>query len=287
LKRLLGEPLLHFLVLGAVLFAGYAWVNRERERDPSEIAVSSGQIEHLLITFARTWQRQPTEGELKGLIDQYVREEVLSREAIKLGLDRNDTVIRRRLQQKMEFIADDLATVAAPGDAELSDWYAQNPDPFRDEPRFTFRQVYFDPERHGDRIEGEVDRLREELAAQGSLADTSTSGDPSLLPPALVDENRRAVAGSFGEEFAEAIAELPVGQWSGPVHSAFGSHLVLVEERTEARTPPLADVRDEVLREWERARREEANRQFFDRLLENYRVTIEWPRPTDALAMRE
>src|SRR5262245_55195571 len=133
MNRIAKEPLLHFLLLGAALFAAYGFLNRSTQAQLGEVIVRAGQIEHMAARFAQFQQRAPTTEELKGLIDQYVREEVLSREAIKLGLDQNDAIIRRRLQQKMEFVATDLATVDEPSDAELTDWLANHPDIFRDE----------------------------------------------------------------------------------------------------------------------------------------------------------
>jgi hypothetical protein len=284
MKRLLAEPLLHFLVLGAALFAAYAGLNREPERELQEIVVSAGQIEHLVATFARTWQRVPSDVELSGLIDQYVREEVLSRQAIELGLDQNDTVIRRRLQQKMEFIAEDAAAATEPSDAELAAWYAQHPELWRQDPRFTFRQILLRPERHGRGVEEDAARLLVSLRAKGARSDPSALGEASLLPSSLVDEPRRAVEGSFGPAFAAALAELPIGEWSGPVRSGVGTHLVRVEARTEGRIPPFAEVRDPVRREWESSRRVESSRRLLAQLLERYRVTVQWPERTDSFA---
>jgi len=283
MQRLLREPLLHFLVLGAALFAGYRLLNPEPGRDPQQIVVSAGQIEYLHTTFIHTWQRQPNEAEMKALIDQYVREEVLSREAIKLGLDQNDTVIRRRLQQKMEFITDDMASAAEPSDAELAAWYAQHPEPFREDPRFTFRQVYLNREQRGSGIDTDAAKLLAELNAGGLAGEAAELGDPSLLPAALDGEPQSVVEAAFGAEFANAVSGLPMGKWSGPISSTVGAHLVLVEGRTEGRVPPFAHVRDLVKREWENSLRLEANRRFLDNLLQQYRVTVEWPEPAAAL----
>ncbi|HXJ17795.1 MAG TPA: peptidyl-prolyl cis-trans isomerase, partial [Candidatus Polarisedimenticolia bacterium] len=152
-RKLLKEPLLHFVVLGALLFGVYGWMNRGAEPQAGRIVVTQGQIENLRVTYHRVWQRSPTPSELDGLIQDYVREEVLAREATKLGLDLDDVVIRRRLRQKMEFIANDLAAPPEPTEADLEEFLAKHPDHFRIEPRVTVRQVYLDPAKHGDGLE--------------------------------------------------------------------------------------------------------------------------------------
>jgi PPIC-type PPIASE domain len=274
MNRILREPLLHFLLLGAALFVGYRLLNRAAPAGAQQIVVSPGQIEHMLATFVRTWQRPPAEDEVKGLIDAYVREEVLAREAMKLGLDQNDVIIRRRLQQKMEFIADDLSAAVTPDDAQLARYLAAHPDTFRQDQQFTFRQVYFNPEKHGDQLDADVARLLAELTAKGAGAETSELGDPSLLPPALVDEPLRGIENGFGGEFAAQLQQLPVGRWSGPVPSGVGMHLVLLDQRVAGRVPALAEVRDRVRREWESEHRREASRKLLEALLKQYEVTI-------------
>ena len=177
MKKLIREPLVHFLLLGGALFGVYAALNRDQAESREDIVVTSGQIENLAATFAKVWQRPPTAEELKGQIDQYVKEEILSREAVKLGLDQNDTVIRRRLQQKMEFIAEDFAAAAEPTDAELADYLAKHPDQFAQDQRFTFRQVFLNPEKRGDQLEADTAALLAELKRRGADADVSTLGD--------------------------------------------------------------------------------------------------------------
>jgi hypothetical protein len=280
-KRFFHEPLLHFALLGALVFAAHGFINREPAADAQRIVVSPGQIEHLFTTFARTWQRPPSGVEMKALVDQYVREEVLSREATKLGLDKNDTVIRRRLQQKMEFIAEDFAA-ADPTEADLAAYLAQHPDAFRQDQRLTFRQVYLSPDKRGDQLDADVTNLLASLRAAGAQADISELGDPTLLERAFHNESQRRVDASFGAEFSTRLASLPLGEWTGPVHSGFGTHVVLVEQRTEGRSATLDEVRPQVRREWENARRLEANTRFLENLLEQYDVRIEWPQEQPA-----
>jgi len=273
--------LVHFLVLGALIFVAYGLVSDRAGNGPRQIVVTPGTIENLTATFSRTWQRPPTEQELDGLIQDHVREEVLYREAMALGLDRDDTVIRRRLRQKMEFISDDVTVREQPGDDELRAYLAENADSFRVEPRSTFRHVHLDPDRRGDALAGDVERLLAELNRLGDTDDVAALGDSLLLDTEFEAISEREVAGIFGETFAAQLPTLPLGRWVGPVASGYGVHLVLVEERTAGRVPALEEVRDAVLREWSRARRVEANEEFYQGLLRRYTVIVERPQPTD------
>jgi hypothetical protein len=278
MRSLLHEPLLHFLLLGAALFAADGFVNRAPKVQPGEIIVSAGQIEHLAARFAQFRQRPPTTEELKGLIDQYVREEILSREAMKLGLDQNDAIIRRRLQQKMEFVATDLATADEPTEAELAAWLAQHPDDFRQEQRFSFRHIYLSPGKRGDRFDADLAKLLADLKQAGEQADVHTLGDSFLLPHAFADESQSAVAAQFGPEFVGQLARLQTGEWTGPIHSGYGVHLVLLTARTESYLPALDEVRELVKRDIMSERRLEANRRLLDGLLAQYKVKVEWPK---------
>jgi hypothetical protein len=188
-------------------------------------------------------------------------------------------IIRRRLQQKMEFVSDDVAAQAQPTDDELKAYLRAHPDSFRVEQRFTFRQVFLNPDRHGKSLARDTAQLLAQLNQDGSKTDTSTLGDSIML-----DKQYDALPGAevgrlFGDKFAKTLSGLPLGQWQGPVESAYGVHLVFVSERQEGAIPALADVRDAVRREWDNARRLEANDKFYRELLKHYTVTIENPEP--------
>ncbi len=278
MKRIIREPLIHFLLLGGLLFGAHSVLNRAEDESQEKIVISAGQIENITATFAKVWQRPPTSSELKGLIDDHVKEEILGREAVKLGLDQNDTVIRRRLQQKMEFLTEDFAAAAEPTDAELADYLAKHPAQFAREQRFTFRQVFLSPERRGDRLEADAAALLVDLKQHGAAADVSVFGDSFLLPHEWSDEPQRGVASQFGPRFATTLGKLNLGEWAGPIQSEYGAHLVLVTRHTEGRLPALDEVREEVKRELLNERRLAANRKFLNELLAKYRVTIEWPK---------
>ena len=269
MHRFFREPLLHFTILGALLFALYGWLNRGALDAPDEIVVSSGQLDSMNTQFERAWQRPPTTEELKGLTEAWVREEVLYREGLAMGLERDDPLVRRRIAQKVEFIADGQAS-AAPTDAELQTWLETHPDDYRVEPKYTLRQVYFDPVRHGDRIDAVLAAARTALEA-GATVD----GDSTMLPAVLDAVPAFEVERVFGPEFAEALTALPVGGWQEPVPSGYGMHLVQLSARDGGRLPKLAEVRPAVERDLISARTAEANAAFYRNLRDRYTVRIE------------
>ena len=276
MKRILKEPLLHFLLLGAGVFLAYGLMSRPSTSGArGKIVVTAGQVEHLAAGFTKAWQRPPTDAELKGLIDDWVREEIATREAMALGLDKDDTVIRRRLRQKLEFVSDDIATQAEPTDADLSAYLQTHPESFRVEPRFTFRQVYLDPAKHGQHLARDVARVLAQLRQAGASADLATLGDSFLLERTFQSVPTSEIAKQFGEKFAVELGRLTPGEWQGPVASGYGVHLVLVGERIEGRLPTLAEARDTVRREWANAQRLDGSRRFYEEMLKRYTVTVE------------
>jgi hypothetical protein len=276
MRKLLREPLLHFVLLGAGLFLVYSLRQQNgSRREPGQILVTFGQIEQMATGFAKTWQRPPSPEELAALVRDRVREEVYCREAMALGLDREDAVVRRRLRQKLEFVSEDLAALAEPTDADLEEYLRTHADAFRVEPRYAFKQVLLDPQKHGERLASDAAELLAQLDRAGAKADLSTVGDSRMLEPEFAQLPASEIAKQFGAPFALALARLEPGRWQGPVESGYGVHLVYVSERVEGRTPALAEVRDAVRREWDEARRLAANEAFYRQLLERYTVTIE------------
>jgi parvulin-like peptidyl-prolyl isomerase len=275
MKRLLREPLLHFLVIGAGLFLLYGLLNRGQSDAPREIVISEARVEALAENFATVWMRPPTAVELKGLIDDYVAEEVYYREAVAMGLDQDDTVIRRRLRQKMEFISEDVAAATEPTDAQLQAYLEQHADKFALPATLTFQQVYLSAERRGEAVRADAEKLLAELQAGRGPADPAEAGDATLLPATMEAASPQVIANTFGEEFARQIDEAPVGQWSGPIESGFGLHLVKVDERVAGSAPTLVEIRPIVLREWQSEQRRAQNKSFLDTLRSKYEVRVE------------
>lgn len=277
MKRMIREPLVHFILLGTALFLAYRLVGIRTGGSPGEIVVTPGKIEHLTATFGRVWQRPPTESELDGLIQDYVREEVSVREAMALGLDRDDTVIRRRLRQKLEFVSEDIAARAEPTDEDLRGYLTAHPETFAVESRLTFSQVYLSRERRRDSLAHDAAQLLAGLARANGNIDLSELGDPFLLEQHYTAASVRDIAKDFGGHFAAALDTLPVGQWQGPIESGYGLHLVFVRERTEGRLPAMEEVRDAIRRNWADTQRLDAQETFYRALLQRYTVTIEKP----------
>jgi PPIC-type PPIASE domain len=261
LRKILREPLVHFLALGAGLFLLYGVLGGPGDGRSERIVVTEAKIENLAGLFERTWRRPPTPAELEGLIEDHIKEEIFYREALALGLDRDDIVIRRQLRLKMQFISEDFAPRAEPTENELRAFLAEHDDKFREPGRISFAQVYLSPDRRGDDIWADAERLLVALSTGSS--DPAESGDPFLLEQDYRDLAVPDIDRLFGRGFAARVAELPVGRWAGRVESGYGLHLVLVRDRTPARLPDLAEVRDAVANEWRAVRQEEANRAFY------------------------
>jgi hypothetical protein len=264
------EPLVHFLAIGAVLFVVFDWRGGGGD---IHVVITPGQIDALAAAFERTWQRPPTEEELKGQIDEYVREEMATREAMTLGLDRDDTVVRRRLRQKLEFLAEDTIDATPPTDAELLVWFDAHRDRYVADPDMAFRQVYLSPDR-GPTLDQDARRLLAELERLGPDARLDTVGDRLMLPQEVERASRTDIARQFGEDFAEALVSLPPGRWEGPLRSEYGVHVVLVRERIDGGRPGFEAIRAVVARDFLTDRRRRQLDAMYDNLLARYRVIV-------------
>ena len=275
MKSFLREPLLHFVAIGAALFLFFHWSGGGSGPGGTRIVITSGQIEHLTAGYIKAWQRAPTEAELKGLIDDWVREEIAVREAMATGLDRDDTVIRRRLRQKLEFLVEDSVEAAPPTDQELQAWLTRHADAFRIEPRVAFRQVYVSRERRGAAAQADAGAILARLVAAGPAARSEDVGDATMLPHEIELSASRDIDRVFGPGFARHLDALAPGAWAGPVPSAYGLHLVLVRERVGGSVPELASVRPLVEREFLADRRTRQLAAMYERLLARFTVVVE------------
>jgi parvulin-like peptidyl-prolyl isomerase len=276
LETILKEPLLHFLLIGGVLFAFVAWSGARSGTDRAGIAVTSAQIELLAANYAKAWGRSPTEGELRGLIEDRVQEEIAVREAMVAGLDRDDTIIRRRLRQKFEVMAEEQDAHEVPTEADLSAYLATHADRFAQPATISFDQVALDVD--GTAVDGERAAARAKIAIRDG-ADPAKLGRASMLPGRVDNSRLDLVAREFGTTFAESLSKLPTNEWSGPVRSAFGAHLVRVTAYVPGALPPLERVRVAVAREWENERRAAARTESYRKLREHYHVVIEAAQP--------
>jgi peptidyl-prolyl cis-trans isomerase C len=280
-KKLTREPLLHFLLLGALIFAVNAWREKQRpaETEMARIEITAGTIAWLSEGFAKQWHRAPDAAELRGLVNDHLREEVLYREALALGLDGNDTIVRRRLAQKMEFFGQDIATAVEPDEATLRKFFEKNSARYAKAARVSFRHVYFSKDRRGDRLEADA---REALAALAKGADEEPVGDPFLREHEFAAASETDIASALGRDFAAQVVTLPAGEWRGPVASSYGVHLVRVSERAEPQAVGFEAVREAVVRDFSEERRLAANADFIRRLKERYLISVDEAALNDA-----
>jgi hypothetical protein len=271
IRRLLGEPMLHFLLIGIALFAAYQWM-APADFAEQRIVITQGVVDDLVTQHLAAKGREPSSTELNQLIESYVRDEVLYREGVKLGLERDDIVVKRRVRQKIELIAEEDASTRAPTDAELSAYLMANQGRFAQPAIFTFEQVFLGQSSSGPGVVRAVAVMHEALR---NGTDPEALGTPTLLPHRMTRTPADLVARDFGASFAAALEQVPVGEWAGPVDSSFGAHYVRVSDRTPAVAPQLAAVRDHVVREWENDRRQRARTDAYARMRGGYEVSIE------------
>ena len=281
LRRIVAEPLLHFFVAGALLFLLFGQMNRGLLEAPDEIVVDEARIEALRAQFQRVWQRPPAADELDGLVEAWIREEVLYREGVALGLGQDDPVIRRRVAQKLDFISDGLVDDTVT-EEQLQAWLDDHVEDYRIEPQFALRQAYLDPSRHADPAAATA-----ALARALEAGDFPSAGDSTLLPGVLVDASATDIARIFGRGFAEVLAGLPAGSWQGPVESGYGLHFVHIDRHVPGRAPALDEVRAAVERDLLAARREAAKQAQFEALKARYSIVVPEPLPGSTVAAGE
>ncbi len=282
MKHWLKEPLFHFLLIGFAVFGLNAVFANRRDGGRGgdhEIVVTQGRMQSLEETFRRQWGRGPSTDELEGLVNDYVREEVLMREAVALGLDRDDAVVRRRLAQKMEFLSEDAASVMQPSEADLRAYLAAHPKDFAAEPRLSFSQIGLDPEKQKDagRLLYELNRGRDDLESLSYIR---------MLPVHVDTMERRDVLTLFGPEFTAKLETLPAGSWVGPVPSGYGFHLVRLESIRPGQPQSFEAARDAVAREWSAAKRQEMKDAQLNQLLARYKITVEKAAPSETAEVK-
>ena len=278
LRKILKEPLVHFLFLGLALFVLYQAVS-PNVGNARKITVSDATVALISQRYALVWQRPPTPEELKGLIDTYIKEEILYREGVAMGLERDDAVIKRRVLQKLEVLSEETGTLNPPSDAELSTYLNTHAAEYAKQPIIGFQQVLFDPVRHGANLETDFNAALAKLQAG---VNPDGLGDSSLLPAKEDAIAADMLAREFGDEFAKALLSLPISSWQGPVRSGFGVHIVRVNSRTAGQQSSLAEVRQAVERDWENQRRSKTKESYYQKLLKEYDIKMEAKLPNAA-----
>ena len=272
MKKWYKEPLLHFLVIGVVIFAVFSIANKEEAAvGGNKIVVSSAETERLSDAWSKRMNRPPTEIELQGLIEAFIKEEVYYREALALGLDQDDTIIRRRLMQKMEFLSNDLAELDQPDESALNKYFLENQEKYRLPAQISFTHIYFSIDKRGARALADSKLVLAEL----NVPRAPERGDSFMMEYDFVKETPSEVARSFGSGFAEQLFTLETNTWQGPVASGYGFHLVRISEKIDARMPELASVIDKVRTDFMFEQRQKINKEIYEKFKARYEIVIE------------
>ena len=272
MKKLYKEPLLHFLIIGALIFVLFSTVSKDEIRvSDNKIVVTAADIERLSNNWSKKWNRPPTEAELKGLVDSYIKEEVYYREALALGLDQNDTILRRRLMQKMEFLSNDLAELNQPDEAALNKYFLDNQEKYELPPRISFTHIYFSLDKRGVKV---IEDAKSVLSGLNALR-APELGDSFMMQYDFVQETPFEVERLFGKGFAEELFRLGTDTWQGPIESGYGLHLVRISEKIDSEMPELASVIDKVRTDFMFKQRQKVNKEIYERFKERYEIVIE------------
>jgi peptidyl-prolyl cis-trans isomerase C len=280
MKRLLREPLIHFLLIGAVLFGLYSVAQSGRPASASskEIRLSIDEIAQLTLLYQSQWRRPPTPQELERMIENKVQQEILYREALAMGLDRDDEIVKRRMAQKMQFLAEDVAAAREPTTPELKSWFEKNSAKFAQPPRLSFRHLYFSPDRRGARAQDDAQQALPKLVGQPVDAKIASSlADPFMFQEYYRDRAPDYLGKEFGPQFALAVAKLPAGSWQGPIESGFGWHLVFVDTVIAGRVPAFEEVEPDVRAAWLGERKTLAWEKSYKDMRANYTVLLPGP----------
>ncbi len=280
MKRILRDPLIHFLLLGAVLFVVYHYVQPDRRAAPSskQIQLTVDELAQLTVLFQSQWRRQPTPEEFRHLVENKVQEEVLYREALAMGLDKNDQIVKRRMAQKMQFLAEDVAAAREPTTAELKGWFEKNTAEFALPSRVSFRHLYFSPDRRGQRARDDAVNALTKLAGQPQDAKLAASlADPFMFQEYYRDRAPDYLGKEFGPQFARAVEKLAPGSWQGPIESGFGWHLVFVDTVIPGRIPAFEDVEQDVKTVWLGEQKTQAWEKAYKDMRAKYTVLLPAP----------
>ena len=276
-RRWLREPLIHFLLIGAVLFAAYGYMQRGRGgvESSKQIQLTVDDLAQLILIFQAQWRRDPTPDEISRLVESKIQEEVLYREGLAMGLDKDDTIVKRRMAQKLQFLAEDVATAHEPSTAELKAWYEKNRDKFALPSRVGFRHLYFSPDRRGQHARDDAVNALSKLAGQSQDAKVAGSlADPFMFQDYYRDRAPDYLGKEFGPQFAQAIAKLAPGSWQGPIESGFGWHLVFVDTVIPGRSPAFEEIEPDVKTAWLGEQKVQAWQKAYKEMRAKYTVLL-------------
>lgn len=281
--KIFKEPLVHFLVLAAGIFLVSELFSADSSSgnlEQDEILITQAKIKTIRTSFEKVWQRTPSEQELQKAIEGHIRDEVFYREALAMGLDRNDGIVRRRLSQKIQFLSEDLANIEEPDDKALQSFLTDNADKYLRPAKFTFKQVYLNSNKRGVSAQSDAAKLLKQLIENDKNA--AELGDPLMVEHQFTDMAEHGVAKSLGNDFLKSILNTPTGSWQGPIKSGFGLHLIRIENRIKRKQPELSEVRDVVLRDWNSEKRKLTNEAVYKSMRSRYKINVEDETPISA-----
>lgn len=276
MKAIFKEPLLHFFLLGVLIYWLSTFSNMMADEGKT-IFVSQGKVKQLEMLYKKTWQRSPSQSELENVINEYVLEQAAYLEGVGLGLDKNDIVITRRIRQKLDFIAEESTKRPIVTDQLLNEYLSNHSDMFRQEPIFTFKQAFFDERKQGKQLDENINKSLTLLMAN-STADITELSNASFLAPHYQNISQSQIERQLGKSFSKKIMSAQLHTWLGPIRSSYGYHLVYLDEKQQGKLPKLEEVRHLVLREWENEQRQQSVKAYYHQLLKRYPVTIDWPK---------
>ncbi|WKK67428.1 peptidylprolyl isomerase [Lutimonas zeaxanthinifaciens] len=272
MKKLIQEPLVHFLLFGLALFALYGLVN-EKDDGANIIVIDDYDMKNIIASWEMQWKRLPTDEELKSLIQQNIKQEIFYQEALKMNLDHNDEIIKRRLAQKMQFLSNDLATITEPSEEDLIDFFEQNADNYLSPYSFSFYQIIFSPDHRNDPKKDALD-----LKTKVETSDpeqVKNQGDSMPFPYFFENTDANELQRQLGNKFSEELENLVVGQWQGPIKSGFGYHLVYIVDKTAPQRPEFESIRNELLRDLEYSNQQKLDQLIFAELKKKYEIEYE------------
>ncbi|THK35322.1 peptidyl-prolyl cis-trans isomerase [Ensifer sp. MPMI2T] len=276
-RALLGEPLVHFFAAGAVVFGAYWFFDEEPEAatDGQQIEIGANDLRQMAVAWLAQGRPQLTRDQLRSLVDQKVAEEILFREGLALGLDRNDEIIKRRIVQKMDFLAADVAAIQDPDKVELVEWFSRNSERFALPPRASFRQLYFSPDKRGASARNDAVAALEALAGKPvDSPEVAALADPFMLRTYYRDSTPDQLLKEFGPAFAAELFKLEPAGWRGPLQSGYGWHLVRIDAMDPGRIPAFEEVAAEVRSAWQDDRYREIKRAALDEMRSRYTVVV-------------
>jgi hypothetical protein len=267
----------HFLLAGLALFVVFRALHPASAEPASsnQITLTKDDLRQIAMAWVAQGRSPPTREQMANLVDMKVREEIYFREALTLGLDRDDTIVKRRLAQKMEFLAEDLSGIGEPAPGELRAWFAKNAARFASAPRASFRHLYFSPDRRGPRARDDAARSLEALRGEPPGSPIAARlGDRFMYQDYYGDRSFDQLASVFGSAFAQLLFGLGPGAWHGPIESGYGWHVVWIDAMAVGRVPAFEEVEPDIKREWIAERRAERKRTVYQSMRARYEVSV-------------